>query len=78
VLIAVALLAIGTTADVIETLLFRQSLTRLLDTSGRADVGTLTSITLAMTVVKWTALLGFLVTLFAMILREPAPRRSDP
>jgi hypothetical protein len=76
-LIALCLLVIGAIADVLETLLFRHSLTRLIVSSGRADVGTSTSITLVMTVVKWTALVGFFLTLVAMILRQPAPRHSD-
>jgi hypothetical protein len=70
---ALALLVIGAVADVVETLLFRQSLTRLIATSGSADVATLTSITWAMTAVKWTALAAFFVVLVVMILRPPAP-----
>ncbi len=68
VVIALALLVIGALADVIETLLFRQSLTRLINTSGLADVETLTSITWVMTAMKWTALSGFFVTLVVLTL----------
>ena len=70
---ALALLVIGAVADIVETLLFRQSLTRLIATSGSADVETLTSITWVMTAVKWTALAAFFVALVAVILRPPAP-----
>lgn len=73
VLIALALLVIGAVADVVETLLFRHSLTRLIDTSGGADVATLTSTTWVMTAVKWTALSAFFVALVVMILRRPPP-----
>ena len=73
VLIALAALLIGAAADVVETLLFRHSLTRLIATSGSADVATLTSITWVMTAVKWTALAAFFVVLVAVILRPPAP-----
>ena len=68
VVIALALLVVGALADVAETLLFRQSLTRLIDTSGRADVATLTSITWVMTAVKWTALSAFFVAVVVLIL----------
>ena len=73
VLIALALLIIGAVADVVETLLFRHSLTRLIATSGSADVATLTSITWVMTAVKFTALAAFFVVLVVVILRPPAP-----
>ena len=73
VLIALALFGIGAVADVAETLLFRHSLTRLIDTSGGAEVATLTSITWVMTAVKWTALSGFFVALVVVMLRPPQP-----
>jgi hypothetical protein len=76
VLIALALLVIGAAADVAETLLFRHSLTRLIATSGGADVATLTSITWVMTAVKWTALAGFFVALVVVIVRRPPPDTS--
>jgi hypothetical protein len=71
--IAVAALIIGAAADVVETLLFRHSLTRLIATSGSADVATLTSITWVMTAIKWTGLAAFFVALVVVILRPPAP-----
>lgn len=77
VLIALAALIIGAVADVVETLLFRQSLTRLIATSGNADVATLTSITWVMTAVKWTALAAFFVVLVVMILRPPPDTRGS-
>ena len=73
VLVALAALVIGAVADVVETLLFRHSLTRLIATSGNADVATFTSITWVMTAVKWTALSAFFVALVVVMLRPPRP-----
>jgi hypothetical protein len=73
-LVAFTALMIAVIADVVETLLFRQSLTRLIDTSGVADVSTLTSVTLMMTVVKWTALGVSVLSLVVLTLRRPSQR----
>jgi hypothetical protein len=66
-----ALLATGTVADVAETVLFRRSLSRLLGTSGTADVSTLTSITAVFTVIKWTGLIAGMAGIAAMVLVPP-------
>ena len=47
-------------ADVIETLLFRTSLTRLIETDGAARINTLTRTTLVFT---WLKVLGILTAL---------------
>ncbi|HSB87577.1 MAG TPA: hypothetical protein VLD86_14805 [Ilumatobacteraceae bacterium] len=70
-LVAISTLVIGAAADVVETLLFRRSLTRLIETSGAADVSTLTSITSAMTVIKWAGLGVSYLTLIVLMLLPP-------
>jgi hypothetical protein len=69
--IAVGALVIGAIADVVETLLFRRSLTQLLDTSGAVDVATLTSVTRVMTVVKWAGLAASYLALAVLVLLPP-------
>lgn len=75
-LIAVGALVIGAIADVVETVLFRRSLTKLLDASGAVDVTTLTSVTRVMTVVKWAGLAASYIALAALMLLPPEPRDS--
>ena len=69
--IAVGALVIGAIADVVETVLFRRSLTQLLDTSGAVDVTTLTSVTRVMTVIKWTGLAASYLALSVLVLLPP-------
>lgn len=76
VLIAAAALLIGALADVVETVLFRRSLTRLLGAPA-ADVSTLTSITAAMTVVKWVGLAASYLTLIVLMLLPPSPTEGS-
>jgi hypothetical protein len=77
-LVASSALVIGVAADVVETLLFRHSLTRLIDSSGTADVSTSTSVTLVMTIVKWAALGASLLALVGLIWREPVRTATQP
>jgi hypothetical protein len=76
--IAVGALIIGAIADVVETVLFRRSLTRLLDTSGAVNVTTLTSITRVMTVVKWAGLAASYLALTVMVLLPPEGASDAP
>lgn len=71
-LVVGALLLVGAVADVIETLLFRHSLNRLLATAGAAHISTVTSVTAAMTATKFVGLAGFVVALVGYVLM-PAP-----
>lgn len=66
--VVAATLIVGALADVIETLLFRHSLSRLLATAGKARIAGITSVTAAMTAVKFIGLAGFVVTLIAFVL----------
>jgi hypothetical protein len=72
-LIALGTLLVGAVADVVETLLFRRSLTRLLATGGSTDISNLTSLTATMTVIKWVGLAASYVTLIVLIV---LPRRT--
>ena len=74
--IAVGALIIGAIADVVETVLFRRSLTQLLDTSGAVDVTTLTSVTRVMTVLKWAGLAASYLALAVLVLLPPEQARS--
>ena len=69
--IAVGALVVGALADVVETWLFRRTLTRLLDSSGAVDVATLTSVTRVMTVVKWAGLAASYLAIALLVLLPP-------
>ena len=73
--IAGAYLVAGLT-DVIETLLFRTSLSRLIDTDGAARIDTLTRTTLVFTVLKFLALVAGFVLVVFQVVKGPESRRG--
>lgn len=66
---SVGLLAVGCTADLVETALFRSSLERLLDGGAAADLVTRTRVTRAFTAVKWAGVVGWLASLLWLTAR---------
>jgi hypothetical protein len=70
---AVGAVAVAGAADLVETLLFRETLQRLQAGLGREDIEALADVTRGFTVAKWSLLATSGALLGALVLRRPRP-----